>query len=502
MKNMLSVAVAFWLSCMYVELRAESDCAVGQVNLLNHVLAMDRNGYPYKITVGNKGAKKAKFEQSTDAEFIEQLQLIIASIKRKQTDESRLKVTLFFHGALNTKRTALEVAEEALQNIQNVDPCWLNENYPIFFNWEASMFGAYFHHLFAVRQGRETKVLGWPSAPILLTVELVSGIVRAPVVWGYQVKNRWVSEFPDSGRFERNARETHEKLTTLQGGIDIVDTSRYDPADQKKLSRSTPFRFLKGVIQAPFQLMISPWLASLGTPAWTNYLRRTYSAIRRPEDFDRSLKHPMRGAAPIKMDSKGSGALSILMREFQKEFTGDREVELTLIGHSTGAVIVNHLIEAFPDETYRNIVYLASAVRFSDFARVVIPYLKPKERAASCFVNVSLDTYSESREVHWGITPSGSLLEWLDVYFTDPASDTDRIMGKWVNLMATQHVIPESVRSQMRFVKLPYDKKAYPQEHGAVNNYHAGFRFWNEKDWRYRNLVAAELDDPNVCMKR
>lgn len=164
-----------------------------------------------------------------------------------------------------------------------------------------------------------------------------------------------------------------------------------------------------------------------------------------------------------------------------------RSLRYTLVGHSTGAIIVNRLVDAFPDLEIRDIVYLASASTVDDFESSILPYLARNDD--SYFYNITLDTVAESREVTPGFpvfaAPSGSLLEWLDVYFTSPPAHTGRVIGKWENAMASVHQIPPGLRDRVTYMKFPYGDDRYPQTHGGPNDLDLEkFHFWRREDWQ------------------
>lgn len=452
--------------------------------LRHHVVAMDGEG----IAIDPKNLRVF----DSDAEFAAYLQEIADALRQKIEERpasekgAPLPVMLNFHGALNTRTGALATANDLYR-------CIGLSMYPIFINWDASIFGAYADHLFRIRQGRRNEWLGWPTSPVYLGNDVALGAARAPVTWGYQLKNRWVADVPWTSVFQNNAEQVHRVISKIDQSLppdtdptasrEVVHISAPDETDRRKVSLKTPFRLVAGIAKLPVQMAISPLLASAGTAAWSNYVRRSSAAIRQPHEFDvREANDHVHGWEP-------TGALGALMLKLGQEFRPG-ELSFSLVAHSTGAIIVNRLIETFPDFDYRNIVYLAAATSVDDFASVVIPYLlrNPDSR----FFSVSLDPYREAREESLFVLPSGSLLEWLDSYFTKPASDMGRIMGKWENLMATQHIIPESIRGRVYLTKQPYrsfetgtdGEPDRPQTHGQMNDVLDDYVYWLEESWK------------------
>lgn len=448
-----------------------------------------------------------------------------------------LHVVLLFHGALNSKSSGLKAALDHYQQILgdglagHPDPPG-ETVYPIFVNWEASIFSAYFDHLWRTRQGQRTVAIGPLTSPFVFALDLLKGIVAAPETWAYQLKHRWTAEFPNSSAYARNARSIHERTSRVANCRQpvaeceqraVVSISPYSASDEPGYGWTSPLRFGVGVLGAPIQLALSPLVESGGTAAWTNYVRRTHGAVRNPREFDdrfagikeegglRAIvkesfddlgrifgRHREEPEENKRLDWKPTGTLGMLMDGIERDFGVDpSRIRFTLIGHSTGAIIVNRLIEAYPQFFYERIVYLASAATVDDFSAVVVPYMsdhsgvcdRPSE-ADACprtrFFSASLDYYAEAREnVKWWlpVIPTGSLLEWLDLYFTSPPSATSRAMGKWENVMATKHIIPEHLRGNVTLTKIEWDAAGMPRKHGQMNDLLDHWTFWRQESW-------------------
>jgi hypothetical protein len=126
------------------------------------------------------------------------------------------------------------------------------------------------------------------------------------------------------------------------------------------------------------------------------------------------------------------------------------DAELTLIGHSLGAVIVDDLIYLYDDLPYRNVVHMGSAESVRHFLETVPPVMasQPEMR----FYNLSLHPLAEAREAAaWGTAPSGSLLEWIDLMYEVGPPTLDRSLGKWSNVAAAADAFPEPLRDRMLF---------------------------------------------------
>ena len=413
---------------------------------------------------------------------------------------------LFFHGALNTKKGALEGAVAKLADFGSGEKL-----YPIFVNWDGSFWSAYREHLTKIRQGRENLFMGYVTAPIVLGTDIFVGAATAPMTWIYQTKNEFTGEFRSTDRYRRMADDRHRlewnrKRNGKPNSFTISPhLSSWDDRDAPQFSFwRTPRRLLIKVMQIPFQLMVSPLLASGGTETWSNYVRRIYATIRLPDEFDQRLDV---GPTTNTRRARQQGALALLVKTLEKEFPC--RIKFTLIGHSTGAISVNRLVEEFPEVDFERIVYLASAASVADFRATIVPYMRD-HNTTSRFFNVSLNPYSEQRETTLFVTPSGSLLEWLDIFFTKPAHETSRVMGKWDNTMNSMSVILDDISDRVTLTKLEYEgdrsffsRPTFPQRHGDLDGHWDTYRFWCEDSWRGDKLEGkrgpGDEDEPESC---
>lgn len=157
--------------------------------------------------------------------------------------------------------------------------------------------------------------------------------------------------------------------------------------------------------------------------------------------------------------------------------------QLTLIGHSMGAIVLNRWLEFFPNLPYRSLVYLAAACSIKDCASTIIPCLTANQNAR--FYNLMLHPRAEQSEFHVAdFTPRGSLLEWIDSYFSLPVTFDDRTAGKWENFLQTTHLFYE-VRSRVHIKGFGYgthpdNDPNHPTKHGDFTN----CTFWEDNFWK------------------
>ena len=132
-----------------------------------------------------------------------------------------------------------------------------------------------------------------------------------------------------------------------------------------------------------------------------------------------------------------------------------------------GAIIANDIIRYFPNLPYKDIVYMAAASSISHVQETVVPLLSRPGNKVS-FYNLMLHPDADSREqTLGGIGPTGSLLEWIDDYYTDPSTMVDRRFGKWRNLFYIRTMIPKKAREHMTFKVFGFTRKLNnPMRHG------------------------------------
>jgi hypothetical protein len=111
--------------------------------------------------------------------------------------------------------------------------------------------------------------------------------------------------------------------------------------------------------------------------------------------------------------------------------------QITLVGHSMGAIILNRVVRDTKIE-FTNIVYMGAACSIEDFSTSVLPYMR--QHTNSQFYSLSLHPVAEAGEVCWmaaDLLPRGSLLIWLDNFLMNPVTEQERTFGRWRNLFRT-----------------------------------------------------------------
>lgn len=462
------------------------------VNRSDHVVTVDRKG---------RALHPDSFDEMTRAAFDTQLEHMIEAVQSSR----KKKVLLFVHGGLNTLSARQKRVDEILETMLVKTPKddASGDYYPLFLNWNSSLLNTAGEDLFFIRQGRSAEYLGPISAPVAAFVALGSGILRAPLVWGQLLASDMnttdieIFEFPG----KRNSEALEKQLVTLhdEGHSAAIPIQI---GDDKLQWHDKFFSAMRYVLTVPTKLASSPVIDGVGQGAWRNMLRRTQVLFHAEDEFDiRNYRNDecrvrqllVQEGDPNCTDHDGQkaeipkGAAYQLFSKLQAYMKKHEDTELTLVGHSMGAIVLNRALREFPDLASTNkvnVVYLAAACSIDDFRNSVIPYLQRNEQAH--FYSLMLHPFAEVRE--WqanflDLAPRGSLLVWIDNFLSAPHTILDRTLGRWENITQTAHIIPIKVRSRTTFKAFCVGEDcAKPTRHGDFSL--PEYEFWSPDFWK------------------
>ena len=334
--------------------------------------------------------------------------------------------------------------------------------HPIFLTWRSTLVDSYVDQTLNVRAGRRIDAAEedkfWretfpkSAAPLILIQDLAVAIVHAPATWVTLLGGFMSRQFSRRGGVKPEDKENRQ-VTELQ-------------CSEERLSFGVAARGpLADAITFPVRGVTGPVVDVFGDSAWAN-MRRVACATLRPELPD---------AKDItRTEERGDGPFAKFASRFEQlldtEIGGGRtyadRVEVSLVGHSMGAMIANDMVRDF-DLGYTNIVYLGAASSIRHFYNTVVPYLETSE--STRFFNLMLNPANENRQLtRLGILPRGSLLEWIDNMFEEADSPFDRTLGKWVNLEPVVDAFPDDASKQMTFKVFGLDQDT-PVSHGEFS---------------------------------
>jgi len=202
-----------------------------------------------------------------------------------------------------------------------------------------------------------------------------------------------------------------------------------------------------------------------------------------------------------------------LLTQRIKERRGEQKCpkfELTLMGHSMGGIIINRALRDLPDDLTEvdNLVYMASADNLQNYLDATLPLINKKNKLM--VYNLHLHPENEDREISsGGLTPSGSLLAWIDHTYDTPEYILQRTSGRWSNIRLVLDLIRDETKpNEIKTNKKPLLKnyrftvfgrgeaKNGPQTHGSFDD----FNFWEKSYWTGEKVCWID-DEENNCSK-
>lgn len=404
------------------------------------------------------------------------------------------KVLIFVHGGLNTLKGSIERALKLHKLIEKGDPGY----FPIFINWQASLTASYFDHLFNVRQGEEweawARPFSWLLSPFYLAADLARSIGRAPLTWAFQYKSDVASSLLWETMEEKDVKVLlpilrQQKFQVLYGGacpnLPNATSRDGDCRSWTEAVRSS----LKYVITQPFKIVTGPFIDGFGTSAWESMLRSTHQLFHHEDEFHTNNEEVVRNHLTGSNEVQGRGGLSKFMRRLQEKMPsyGPSNWDITVVGHSMGTIVLNEMIRRFGDFNYSSIVYMAAACSVREYEDSMFPYLEKKPDTK--FYHLMLHEAAEVRD-RWekfpgfvDLPPRGSLLVWIDSFFTKPATHLDMRAGRWINLAVSAHNTPEKIRERISFLVFRAGESVSqtdPQRHGDFTQ----CPFWKSNFWK------------------
>ena len=377
------------------------------------------------------------------------------------------KVMIYIHGGLNDTAQTLE-REAALLACDEEDgadhrDCIESDFYPIFINWSSSLTSSYRDHLFRIRQGQVKPKVAKLTSPFIFAEDMISAMASLPsavtedIADGSNAKNdyAWAA-----------AIDKYEK--------DELGIDAYIGQDHRSHAR----KIIDAVNWFPVGLLnvvTTPMVQGLGQPAWQILTRRTSILF----DKERLPRFPGEDAAT------GDGPLSPFFRSMLKFQSENPNVELTIVGHSMGVIVLNNALRHFRKIRYKNIVYMAAACSLDDYQDTIFPYLNDNPQTE--MFHLTLQERAEILERHWRwfeVSPRGSLLVWIDNFLEDPRYRLDRTAGRIFNLLREVNRTPNQLKGRIHIKSFDFGpgkalSACNPQVHGALDD----LPFWKTDYW-------------------
>lgn len=389
-----------------------------------------------------------RYTIQSDEDYDQHLTDVFAarSLYRAQTGNRR--VLLFVHGGLTSLDASIRRALALLRVIRTDGE---DAAFPISINWQTALDSSYVDYAFNIRRGQDWSPWGWPLAPLYLVADMSRAVGSAPLTWWnmYQNDVATLRAIPWSeAKTLAELRPTLEDLFHVQYGGPCppeVSNGSHDCRTGWELFRSG----LSWAVTQPTKLVSAPVVDAVGTSAWQAMRRVSHLLFHSERDF--CVGWDCAGLAKNHHTdterTEGIGGLSEFLRRLRREVTAaPNDWEIMLVGHSMGAIVIDEILRRFPDLPVRRIVFMGAATSVRDYEDSVFPYLQAHPETE--MHHLVLHEQAELRDRVWEwfvVAPRGSLLTWIDSFFTRPETRLDRTVGRWANLALAMHNTPDAI---------------------------------------------------------
>ncbi len=482
-----------------------------------HVLSTEQVNDKYDKIIRKALILACKKHHKTSSECEANLTTFNSSKDKKLPVEfmrgAKVKILVYFHGGLNTYKESDERMEDQLKTIEDEKTDW---HYPIYISWPSNVGGTILEHWFENREGRWTPWYksGLVSSPFIIFEDLVGSVAEFPSNLYYQFTNDKDRIFADNSvvsssiwhdafcKFKRNqgtltANNNCDQFMQQQDDFNQFEVIKTGDFNNIKINRSVYNRtglqsFTEGVrltLLTPVRYLIgSIWNGAIASHSWDMMKRRARNIVYPTGDFQERF-HSKRFLAEKPAGEHLGTFFQALFK--LKSDNPDLDVELTLVGHSMGAIAINNLLNKYQHEwqstsVLSNIVYMAAAASIEDTLSIVPDILRNCSRKIP-FYNLTLNRVAEVAETYYGgLLPSGSLLISIDKYHDAPEHHLKRTFGSEINVHSSLPVILEAFKG----IDNPIIFKAFNNENYEKPLRHGDFNclpFWKKEVWELNN---------------
>jgi hypothetical protein len=461
--------------------------------------------------------------------------------QKEQQPEQPCQLLFFFHGGLNTEAGSVKRARELACTIKR------QHIYPIFVNWKSSLVSTWWDSVAHVHKGLWQDNRYIAAVPYFMAVDEVTSIAQAPTAWAAEVRHTFPHN-QEAGPEVLHTYQEMVKASGGPDSVFLNNLTDPDHKGQPCGDGCWLRDDRKGgeIHWAQSHLLYSWWskllappllIQAAGTGAWDMMQRRTAVLFRTEAEFrgispdtvtesrtgEKPAKHAVSEedkAVEAKEREKAKtydtgAALAYFISRFQECFlpqfcaTGkapqacpkeEKEpkaheegatacktrLEITLVGHSMGTIIVDRLLRYAPNLQVKNIVFMGAANTVEDYRDTVDAYLdrhKGDKGGGTDMYHLVLHPLAEVTEQGvLDLAPRGSLLIWIDNYFTNPPTPLGKRAGRFVNIVPELAFANHGTRSHvhLKVFQVGKDQRcSNPQKHGDFGD----FPFWDKRFW-------------------
>ena len=288
----------------------------------------------------------------------------------------------------------------------------------------------------------------------------------------------------------------------------------------------------------PGKVVTAPLLDGIGNRAWNQMSARVQMMFRSDTEYNfDDTKKQMTSEGKPDWELNGGyspprGAVAVFIRALtrfqaqQKKAHAsvwnqpgkwDPFLDVTLVGHSMGAMVINEIArycneqedcygapeesttvanEVEPDHfAVSNVVFFAGACTVREFESFTVPFIGRRihRHEPIDFYNLSLHPQAELRETNAAdIVPRGSLLVWIDNYFSTPRTFYDKTYGNFDTALLSTQIIPPLLRKHVYLkafkVGDAVTAPTMPQKHGEFLDMPTDVNhlipYWTQEFWK------------------
>lgn len=396
------------------------------------------------------------------------------------------KILISIHGGLNSIAANVKRVEE------HYDSALKDGYFPVFISWRSGAATTLYDRYFGVRNGVDrSKWITIPSAPFYFVSDLLSGVAAIPESIWDQGANFYNSHKNNlTGFYEK---DINHRLNEFQSP-DVYYTQR----GAEKSSVEQIGYGIRQIIPGAVRLVSTPLIEGMADKAWGVMRRRAKTLVYRQQDLTyRGIGQSFGDletmsddlSETIECENNGqfyeSGKPNGVVAQLFRSLRDVTDSEITLVGHSMGAIIANDIVNIYPDLPFSRIIHMASADSIRNFMEKTQPYLV--KNSDTQFFNLMLHPLNEEQEQSaFGTAPEGSLLIWIDYLLENPETTLDRVAGRWENmkwvvpLLSSEkniHLKLFGLRQTMTYEEAPNYMFLEPIKHGDFGD----FKFWKSE---------------------
>jgi hypothetical protein len=361
-------------------------------------------------------------------------------------------VVVFIHGGLNSLAQGRARVDQLL-SAGSAPGAITEKHYPIFINWQASLFSSYIDHLVRVRSGLNQPPVAAATSPFIFAKDIGVGAARV---------------LPDTFSLLFDEYDSHAWFSTQEYQPVVADCTLVKSASCQQPAqgavevrrgcdvRTSLDKFEAGIIEVPW-LPVKPLttgilLDGMGSEAWKIMKRRTELMFHReiPEDRLQAARD-----GTVEHEEPQERSLGFFLQTLARSVDS-----LDMVGHSAGALILNRALREVPELPVKRIVYMAAAASEEDYEITLLGdgthpgYLGRHDKTLVYHLLLHPQAERSENDLQWfAVAPDGSLLHWIDAFLSDPQYLRQRMAGKASNLAPRIGDTPPEVLSRV-FVKV------------------------------------------------